>query len=243
MEGNGTWLQDDVRERVDESLPAADSFTDQTWESGDGSEYGKSFHDPDKIVWVWIKDNRLTRVRLSSTWDTKLERRPGARLDGMISRVLQRGHARIVEEVELPAARDHGVELTPEFKRSLPRLNRDNFQGIRRQFAEIETRWAGAIEERERQEPKPLPVVQGRSHGVTVTLNPAGQATQVEIADAWLDDASTGEITTAVLQAAQTAYDNYSPPVEEPDAADAVAREHDLLLDILDVMLTPKEQR
>lgn len=215
---------------------------------GDGEDYVEEeteddggISDAEGIVRVWVEDSRLAKVRVSPTWYTKLERRRGATLGKVLTVVLQMAHVGVAAPGT--ATQPPELELTPEFKRTLPELSEASLTRMAELHAELEERFAAAKRERAARGPAPAGETVGRVKGVTVRLDARGNATAVDFDETWLDTAQAGQIGNAVLRAAKDAYARYRPPNDDDVLTPVMAREYEYMRQVMYAIMTPKERR
>lgn len=190
--------------------------------------------DSENIVRVWLSEGRLTRVRVSPVWYSRLGRRS---LSDCFAQALRMANAAIGEVPARPEPSFSEADLD-----GLPPFTPRTFAAVQALFDEVETRWEEAIE-RHHTRPRTAPtVVEGRSKGVTVTLNEIGLADGVRFDDKWLEDAQAGAICAHVQQAADTAYARFVPAREDRAELEAIEEEHQFLMAALKAMLDPKER-
>lgn len=192
--------------------------------------------DSDGIVRVWLEDGRLSKVRVSPTWYTRLGKRT---LTECFSQALRMANANasvgVVEQRQAPSFDD--VDFS-----GLPRFNNRTFAVMQNLVADAEQRWDEAIE-RYRSRPRTEPgTVEGRSKGVTVALNGAGLAQSVTFDEKWLDSAQAGTICDHVMAAAENAYAKHVPGDDDRDELNDLEDEHRFLMATLKAMLNPKER-
>lgn len=195
--------------------------------------------DAERIVRVWVEDGRLQKVRVSPNWYAKLVRRRKATLGQVMSVVLQMAHVGVAAPGDVAPPQ---LELTPEFKRSLPELSDESLATVLEHHALLQARFEQAKQEWR----PPVPSgrdTQGRSGGVRVTLDARGHATRVDFDDAWLESAQAGDIAAGVMRAAQDAYSRYRPVVPADELSPKMAREYEYLRQVMDAIMTPKERR
>lgn len=207
--------------------PEADENLDE-----DAADGGVS--DSDGIVRVWLTDGRLTKVRVSPTWYTRLGKRT---LTECFSQALRMANATVghVAERESPSFDD--VDFS-----GLPRFDSRAFAVMRNLVADTEERWDAAIEEYQSRPPAQPSTVEGRSKGVTIRLNGAGLAEAVQFDDKWLGSVQSATICDHVLLAAENAYSRYVPNTEDREELDAIEDEHKFLMATFKAMLNPKER-
>lgn len=237
--------------REDEAVPAAIHYDDVPVESDELAEPSREIEetvddggisDVERIVRVWVDDGRLVKVRVSPNWHTKLERRKNASLAQIVTAVLQIAHVGAAAPGSTPKA-PTPVELTTEFRRSLPTMTEATLRRMDEHYAALHARFAEAKQQRAATvRPQPAATV-GRSKGVTVKLNRRGHATTVEFDEHWLDSVQAGEISTHVMRAAQDAYGRYVPEPDDDELNREMAREFDYMRKVMYAMLTPEERR
>lgn len=235
-------------ETEDEDLLAPVHYADGAPEEPDEddpefwSEDDGGVSDRERIIRVWVDEGRLTRVRISPSWATKLERRKGVTLASVVNAVLQVAHVGVAgPSTVLQEAPE--VELTREFARSLPDAGPATLEAMSRHYAKKHKEFAGTLKEAARQQAASAPV-RARSEGVTVTLNTRGQATSLTIDKAWLDGAYAGGISAAIMAAAREAYELFAAaPSPEQAAIHEVAREYDYLRKVMNTILIPRDRR
>lgn len=198
------------------------------------------------IVRVWLDEGRLTGVRVSHGWRTRLGRRT---LEGCFAEAL--AIATLRAEL-LPLDEDGSMaEFVPadepetfddiDFGK-LPRFNSESFQGIHARFEEVEQRWTNALEDqRSRQSDPPSPTT-GTYRGVTVTLDGDGHAERVSFDKTWLAEAQAEGISSHVLRAAQAAYARFVPAEEGRAELEECEAEHQFLMAAFKAMLNREER-
>lgn len=233
-------ITDDVEDEEDDPL-AAPSFTEvveEPEEAGDGG-----FSDPDRVVRVWVVDGRLTKVRVSPVWFHKVT--GSDTLERHFRQALMLASVEVAvppddADDELP--HDPLAALPPEvlaqFNR-LPRLSNRALAAFDQVFGDLERRLDEAQQRAEQAGGRGIEPVSGSSKGVTVRLDEAGRAAEVEFRQEWLDDAHVGAIATHVLLAAERAYARIQPPAEETEVDD-LAREQEMLRAAYWAMLNPR---
>lgn len=199
--------------------------------------------DAKRIVRVWVTDGKLTKVRISPNWAVKLERRKNqSSLGEVVSAVLQVAHLGVARTQHLPNPEDYEVELTPEFKRSLPGLSMSSLNRMHELYEELRQR-VRANAEGNRQLSAPAEPTVGRVKGVTVVLNPHGHATRVDFDPKWLDQAHAGAISQGIMEAANVAYSEYQPTVQDKSDTLETYREYDYMNKVMVAIATPKDRR
>lgn len=188
--------------------------------------------DPEGIARVWVEDGRLTKVRVSPVWYTKLGRRS---LGECFSHALQMANATVAAE-EVRRVRDYSDE---DFS-GLPQFSSVAFAAFQGVLQDVHERWAQAIEHRGSRRPRSTEATVGRSKGVTVSLNDAGLADTVAIDEKWLDTAQAGQICTHVQKAAEEAYARYVPPASDREELDSIEDEHAYLTAAFKAMLNAR---
>lgn len=207
----------------------------------EGAEDDGGISDAEGIVRVWVEDSRVVKVRVSPTWYTKLERRRGATLGKVLTVVLQMAHVGVAAPGT--ATQPPELELTPEFKRSLPELSEASLTRMAEIHAALGERFAAAKRDRAARGPVRAAETVGRVQGVTVRLDARGNATAVDFDESWLDTAQAGQISNAVLRAAKNAYARYRPPNDDDDLTPVMAREYEYMRQVMYTIMTPKERR
>lgn len=197
--------------------------------------------DAEGIVRVWVEDSRLVRVRVAPTWYTKLERRRGATLGKVLTVVLQMAHVGVAAPGA--ATQPPELELTPEFKRSLPELSEASLARMQELQEQLQDRFEAAKRERAASRTAPSVATVGRAPGVAVRLDARGNATAVEFDETWLDTAQAGQIGNAVMRAAKDAYARYRPPADDDELTSVMAREYEYMRQVMYTIMTPKERR
>lgn len=216
--------------------PTAPPVEEEPEEAEDGG-----ISDGERIVRVWVEDGRLTKVRVSPNWWTKLQRRPGTSLAEVFSTVFQIAHVQ-AGGAPMVNREEYEVELTPEFARSLPELSQESLARMQEHYAALGKRIA---EQRRRlgpQRPAGKPVA-GEAKGVKVLLNGNGRASSVEFDEAWLEDTNAGAISRNVLAAAQDSYGKFAPDRDLETLLGETHREYDYLRKVMNAILVPKENR
>ncbi|MCC2593662.1 hypothetical protein LKO27_09625 [Tessaracoccus sp. OS52] len=206
---------------------AADDLAEEETDDGGVS-------DSDNVVRVWVTDGRLVRVRVSPVWYTRTGRRT---LSDCFSQALRMANATVADLPPRPEPTFEDVDFS-----ALPPFSPETFAVIQDLMAEVEERWEDAFGRQQSRPPVKQPVVEGRSKGVTVTLNESGQAEGVTFEPKWLESAQAGAICTHVQLAANNAYGKFVPAQEEPSELDAIAGEHQFLMAAFKAMLNPKER-
>lgn len=196
---------------------------------GDGSA-----SDSQGIVRVWVEENRITKVRVSPRWHSRLQRRT---LDDCFMQALMNANLHVAS-VEPPEVRTYD---DADFS-GLPPFSQRSFAAFQHAFDDVERRWDEALERREEKVPLPRPATTGKSKGVTVSLTDDGIANAVTFDTKWLDTAQAGDICTHVVRAAENAYARFIPAEEDRSEIDEVEAEHEVLLAAFKAMLNPKEQ-
>lgn len=220
-------------------------------EEGDGGH-----SDSDKIVRIWVEDGRLTKVRVSPVWYTKLR---GRTLEAVFQQALARANVGVADAPEppeigpggelpeldaIPAADPGAGEFDDVDFSALPRLSRRTLAAMAALQQDLLQRREQALAQR-RARPAPAtpdPTV-GRSKGVRVRLDPTGLAEAVEFEKSWLNEAHAGTICTHVVLAASDAYRRHNPVEREPDELDEVLQEHRFVSAALRAMLNPGTRR
>lgn len=195
--------------------------------------------DAERIVRVWVDDGRLQKVRVSPNWYAKLTRGRKATLSQVMTVVLQMAHVGVAAPTD---AAPPDIELTPEFRRSLPELSEESLAKVLEHHALLQARFEQAKQEWH----PPVPSgqdAQGRSGGVRVTLDARGHATRVDFDDVWLETAQAGDIAAGVMRAAQEAYSRDRPVVAADELSPKMAREYEYLRQVMETIMTPKERR
>lgn len=199
----------------------------------DDAEGDGGVSDGDGIVRVWLEDGQLAKVRVSPNWHAKLNGRP---LADAFRFALAMANARVAEVEPAPEPDLSGVDFTP------PPLTSRTFAVMQGMFDDVEARWAEATQRYLERPPASHPAVEGRSKGVTVSLDGGGRAERVSFDDKWLDQAQAGSICTHVLQAANNAYGRFQPQADDRSELEAIEEEHAFLMATFKAMLNPKEQ-
>ncbi|RMB61410.1 hypothetical protein [Tessaracoccus antarcticus] len=190
--------------------------------------------DSQAIVRVWVEDGRLTKVRVSPLWHTKLGRRA---LDDCFTQALTLANVRVAEvKAHEPRTFDN-VDFS-----QMPRFGPHAFAAFQAAFDDVEQRWGDALERDAQRSPTSRPVISGRHKGVTVSLNGIGAAQRVTFDPTWLDTAQAGAICTHVMRAAENAYARFIPVEDDRRELDDIETEHEFLLTAFQEMLNPKER-
>lgn len=212
------WLSDAVEE--DEELEP---------ESGDGG-----FSDSDRIVRVWLTDDRLSRVRISSRWREKLGSRP---LGDCFTQALMLANLRLSEVPERQEPTYEHLDFS-----QLPPLGPESLAAFERRFDEVQQRWDDALRHLEEQQPPVPTVAVARSKGVTVGLDMAGRPASVAFDEKWLARAELVSIRSHVIRACDRARARFVPSDDERSELTSIESEHHLLLTAFRAMLNPREK-
>lgn len=233
----GVPLAPTYREETDDE----DSFKDPTaapTSDDDGHEPAgdTGVSDGDRVVRVWVEHGRLTKVRVSPHWHTKLQR-SRRELGTVVTQVLELAHIGVAPTREI--ARPE-VTLTPEFARSLPGLD---YANLGRLVAAHDAMLEQVRRERETSpEPPTQPAVTGKSRGVTVTLDDRGCAVHASFDEKWLQTTQSSVIAVAILAAAHEAYASFQAAKEPGEGIDPL-REGEFIRQMMYTMLLPPEDR
>lgn len=212
----------------------ADPAPDEPEEWSDESDGG--FSDVDNIVRIWVEDGRLTKVRVSPVWYTRLGRRSLADCFDQAFRF-----ANLTVATDVPERVEPSFDDQFDFS-TIPPLTARAFTVMQELFADVEARWDEAIARHDAREARAAEPTRGRSKGVTVVLDEAGHAHSVEFDDRWLDDAQAGTICTHAQLAAADAYRRFVPPEDDRQDLKAIEEEHQFLTATLNAMLNPEER-
>lgn len=198
-------------------------------ESDDGG-----FSDAEHIVRVWITDDRLSRVRVSTRWREKLESRP---LGDCFTQALMLANLRLAD---IPK----WVEPTYEHLdfSQLPPLGPVSLMAFERRFEEVEARWEATRRRQQERQPLESPATFAKSKGVTVELNASGRPSKVLFDVKWLERAELVSIRTHVIRACDRARARIVPSVDEGSELASIESEHHLLLTAFRAMLNPREK-
>lgn len=196
---------------------------------GDGST-----SDSKGIVRIWTSDDRITKVRVSTQWHSRLGRRT---LDDCFTQALLAANLRVSQVVpeEPVSAEDVDASLLPPFSQRA-------FAAFAIAFDDVEQRWDQALERHRDRQPQPRPLISGKSKGVMVFLNDAGVADTVTFDGEWLDTAQAGDICNHVVRAAENAYALFTPVEEDRGELDEIQAEHQFMVAAFKAMLNPKER-
>lgn len=186
------------------------------------------------VVRVWVENGRLTKVRVSPQWHTKVGR---GSLTDSFAQALAFANASVANFSVPPATSYDDVDFS-----QLPRFDTQAFAAFQTVFAEVEERWDQALVRHEEQPPSPAPATLGKYKGVTVSLDPDGVASGVTFDKVWLESAQAGTICTHVMRAAEKAYAHFTPAENDRAELDDIAAEHEFLLAAFKAMLNPKER-
>ncbi len=211
------------------ALPS-DAVEDETEpEAHDGG-----FSDAERIVRVWITDDRMSRVRVSTRWRAKLGPRS---LGECFAQALMLANLRLAEipRVEEPSF-DH-VDFS-----ELPRVTPSSLAAFQERFVEAQRRWDEARDRYESRAAVEPVAVTGKSKGVTVTLNAAGRAAKVSFDDTWLQKADPVSIRSHVMRASDRARAQFVVVDDDRTELSALETEHRFLLTAFQAMLNPKEK-
>lgn len=216
-------------------------------EAGDeaADEHAGGFADSDRIVRVWVENDRITRVRVSPVWFHKITGEDT--LENHFREALAPSTVRI-------ASLDDPVDTGPDVAETLrtldrealvefnqlPRLSNRTLIAFSQLFDDQNGRIERAIARAENDDPESRPVVTGRSQGVIVTLNDEGLAESVDFDEDWLDDNHVGAISTHVVAAAADAYARYLPVDRTNAELDDLMEERALLHAAYRAMINPR---
>lgn len=222
---------------TDSAAEAPEEDDAEFWSDDDGG-----VSDRERIIRVWVEQGRLTRVRISSGWAAKLERRTPATLADVATAVLRVAHVGVAGSSSLLQDAPT-VELTRKFARSLPDASPATLEAMTGHYRKKHKEFSQALQDAARNQAKATPV-RARSEGVTVTLDERGHATSLTIDQTWLDRTHAGAISAAIMTAAQEAYERFeAEPSPERQAIHEVAREYDYLRKVMHTILLPKDRR
>lgn len=174
---------------------------------------------PGQIVRLRFEEGRLVSVRLAPNWYQRLA--PGQSLAAAFQ------EAFLVGQAEMDTAPTEQLDLSKlEFE--VPEFSEENLEAFAALLQEHSQKWQRAIESHHQQ--APAPPAMGESQGVRVTLNPAGQPSQVIFNEIWAVESSASAISNAVLAATRRAYAAYEPVQDERDEVLTRYRvEHEIL--------------
>lgn len=184
------------------------------------------FSDADHIVRVWLDSGRLTKVRVSSVWRSKLA---GKSLEGCFAAAFAASRVRVAPDVTEPA------QSTPVDTSGVPPFGTPGLRRFQRALSNLDRRWEQVA--RHAELPRQEPAV-GEVDGVRVHLTPDGAPDSVEFDEDWLDDATPGELGDAVVKAAGLARDNWSGPARPDGELARLSRQREVLLAGLSAMVT-----
>ncbi|MEO7588158.1 MAG: hypothetical protein ABIS84_09045 [Arachnia sp.] len=214
--------------------PAPELASDAGPDDSDDALADGGVGDGQGIVRIWVQDGRLTQVRVSPNWHTKVGR---ARLDDCFTRALMLANVSVAEV---------GARVAPTFDdvdfSRLPRFSAGAFAAFQGAFDEVEQRWDDALERSADDHPDPLPATVGVHKGVSVALTKGGIAERVAFDPRWLETAQAGAICSHVMRAAENAYAQFTPAQDDRSELDSIEAEHEFLLTAFKAMLNPKER-
>lgn len=222
---------------------APPDFGDAPDEAADPGVGG--FADPDRIVRVWVEDNRLTKVRVSPVWfrrvmgEDTLEnhfRQAFAEASFSLASVPDESTAPVDEDEDGLADDDAAFD-------QLPRLSKASLAAFGELFAQVERRIDEAVDSSAPGRAEPAPPTVGTAQGVTVVLDARGRACDVQFEEDWLDEAQVGAIGSAVLAAAQDAYARHGDTGDAHPELDDLLEERRLLMAAYRAMLNPRRSR
>lgn len=222
---------------LDPLAPGGDILTDADadFHDDDASEpTNGGATDGRGVVRVWVEDGRLTKVRVSPQWHTKVGR--GSLADSF-GQALAFANASVADAPVSQKPSYDDVDFS-----QLPRFDTQAFAAFQIVFDEVEERWDQALVRHEERPPMPAPATLGTYKGVTVSLDPDGVASGVSFDKVWLGRAQSGTICTHVMRAAEKAYAHFTPAENDRAELDDIAAEHEFLLAAFKAMLNPKER-
>lgn len=210
-------------------------------EPGDGG-----FSDRDLVVRIWMDGDRLTKVRISPVWFTKLA--PKERLEDRFTEALfhhRTATQPLLEEPE-PVGLVAQLEALPEEVRAafdeLPGLSRELSVAIEALGSELFEATQRAVEADRQLFLATSREVKGTAPGVTVTVDAWGHTSRIAFDESWLDTAQVGTIVSHVQQAADRAYAAWKPAEAGTAGAEAMQRQ-ELLLLATTAILNPRKER
>lgn len=189
-----------------------------------GAATGGGHSDPAGIARVWMTDGRLTRLRVSSNWRTKVAEQKVALSDCINAAIVDAS----LEVHDLTAAAERtptevdDADLIPISSRAEADRIMDDW--MRRQEAALERLDQGPP-------PEEMPTTRAHSGGATAVLDPYGRLMHVELSEQWLERCDVTAINNNVVAAAASAYREYVP-AEQParEELDQLFREHDVIV-------------
>ncbi len=209
-------------ELVDDAAPAP-SDAPVVDDTAQGTAAGGGFADPSGIARVWMAEGRLTRVRISSNWRSKVAAEQVDLSDCVNAAIVAASLE--VQDLTAPVEQSgHQVadaDLIPISSRAEATRLLDEWQ----------QRQQEAIERLDDVDMAALPQTRAHSAGATAVLDPYGRLMHVELSGAWLERADVTTINTHVVAAAANAYRDYVP-AEQParEELNRLLREHDVIL-------------
>lgn len=212
--------RDAVPEVIIEEVAPAPADAPHMEEDGGAAETGDGgYADGLGIARVWMEDGKLTRVRISRNWRTKLESEEVSLADCINAAIM-------LASLEVEHTVDPGIDEVPESE-LVPITSRKHGEEL---FEDLMRRREDALVRFEEAENREPPQTRAHAQGTTAVLDQFGRLMRVEFAESWLARSEPTTINNSVVAAARKAYREYVPttqPVRQE--LDQLAREHNVL--------------
>lgn len=221
---------------------APPDFGDAPDEAADPGVGG--YADPDRIVRVWVEDNRLTKVRVSPVWFRRVMGEDT--LENHFRQAFAEASFALASVPPEPSASADEDDAAPDDLDAfdqLPRLSASSLTAFGELFAQLERRIDEAVDNPSPGRAEPAPPTIGNSPGAGVVLDSRGRACDVRFEEEWLDEVQVGAIGSAVLAAAQDAYARHGDTEDPHPELDELLEERRLLMAAYRAMLNPRRSR
>lgn len=217
------YRDEEPQQVLDDAAPAP-SDAPVVVESDGGAGSGPGVADSFGVARVWISDGRLTRLRVSSNWRSKVQAEKVSLSDCINAAIVEASlevHD-LSTPVEQPSRDVPDEELIPlSSSAEADRLMED---WMRRQEAAVARVEEGPA-------PEGLSTTRAHSAGATAVVDPFGRLMHVELSDQWLDRCDASAINNHVVAAAANAHRDFVP-ADQParEELDQLFREHDVIV-------------
>ncbi|WP_147453971.1 hypothetical protein [Tessaracoccus antarcticus] len=208
---------------LDSDLEVEDEFDEDLVDDG--------FGDPDRIVRLWFEGDDLTRVRISSSWRSKLA---GRSLDECFAAAIMMANMRVAEVKPRPTPRFDGVDFA-----QLPPVSARSVAAFQVLFDGMHARWDEALERRAQRPAAESGARTGRSKGVVVELSATGRLSRVSLDQQWLAGVEAPVIRSHVMRAWRQARAGLVPVGDDQAELIGLETEHQLLVTAFEAMLNP----
>ena len=190
----------------------------------DPADASDAVSDSAGAIHVWVDDERrVLHVRLSNRWRDRLGK--DTALDQAVLAVIRRAQTRMTPGLDIPRATEDVVAMSRNEASLDYLLERSMLLRDRRRKLAVKP----AEDVRRRTVVGVRPVGHDGGRHVSVTIDAYANTHAITLDAEWLPSAQTADLGSALVEAHQAAYAQWSPPVVEPGEYEELAREGELI--------------